>query len=352
MKLISIVGARPQFIKVKPITDQFSKRKINHKLIHTGQHYDYEMSRVFFDQMNIPNPDYNLEIGSSSHGKQTGLMLEKIEEVLIAEKPDFVIVYGDTNSTIAAALAAVKIHIPIVHIEAGLRSFNMTMPEEANRRLTDHISTLLFCPTDQAVKNLYAENIKQGVHKTGDIMYDMFLEAAKLIDKKSKILDSNGLKSKQYLLLTLHRASNVDDSKNLEEILSGTNDLGQKIIFPVHPRTQNQLNKISMSRFPNIHCIKPVSYLDMVNLEKSAKAILTDSGGVQKEAYFAEVPCITLREETEWIETLESGWNILAGSDKNRIKKAWETLNPGGHKNLYGIGDCAKQIADVIFSGQ
>ncbi len=349
MKIVSVVGARPQFIKVNPIIEQLNKVDICHRLIHTGQHYDYEMSRIFFDQMNIPVPDYNLEVGSYSHGKQTGLMLQQIEEILLKEKPDFVLVYGDTNSTLAAALAAVKLHFRIAHVEAGLRSFNMSMPEEVNRRITDHISTILFCPTENAVFNLKNENISKGLFNVGDIMFDAFLNASEISQQKSDILQKINVASKNYLLLTIHRAENVDVIEKLNNIIEAIGSRQETFIFPVHPRTKKQLAKLNMTEFKNIHCIEPVGYLDMVCLEKNANIILTDSGGVQKEAYFSKVPCITLREETEWIETLEKGWNTLVGSDKNEINSALDNLTcPTVYDNLYGDGNCAEKITAVL----
>ncbi|HOK80418.1 MAG TPA: UDP-N-acetylglucosamine 2-epimerase (non-hydrolyzing) [bacterium] len=323
MKLLSIVGARPQFIKVKPLVDEFNKKGIQHILVHTGQHYDYEMSQVFFDQLKIPLPDYNLGVGSHSHGKQTGLMLEKIEEVLLKEMPDMVIVYGDTNSTLAGALSAVKLKIPVAHIEAGLRSFRMDMPEEANRVITDRISTILFCPTQTAVENLRKEGITKNVFLVGDVMYDVFLESQKLLSSRTILNDLN-LKPKNYLLLTIHRQENTDNLENLKSIFLALKDVNQKVLFPVHPRTKKAIEKIAdfeISELKNFQMIEPVSYLDMLVLEKNADKILTDSGGIQKEANWFGIPCLILRNETEWVELLVAGNAALTGSNQMVIKK-------------------------------
>ncbi len=334
MKIISIVGARPQFIKVAPVSRaivELNKKEgreiIRDILIHTGQHYDYEMSEIFFKELEIKEPDYHLGVGSGSHGYQTGEMLRKLEEVLMKEKPDIVMVYGDTNSTLAGALAASKLHIRVAHVEAGLRSFNRAMPEEINRVLTDHISDLLFCPTETAVKNLHNEGIVKGVYNVGDVMHDSILFNVKIAEKKSGILKElnlmNGSSVKDYALATVHRQENTDDPEKLSSIFDALSEIASKqmrVILPMHPRTRRCLG--SSSLYDSITIIKPVSYLDMLLLEKNAKMILTDSGGVQKEAYFFKVPCITLREETEWVETVESGWNVLAGRDGKKIIEA------------------------------
>lgn len=351
MKIASIVGARPQFIKVKPIVDELMKTKIRHILIHTGQHYDYEMSKIFFDELDIPEPDYNLEVGSDTHGKQTALMLEKIEKILLKEKPKLAIVYGDANSTLAGALAAVKLNLAVAHIEAGLRSYRMDMPEEVNRALTDRISKFLFCPTKTAVENLKKEGIKKRVYLVGDVMYDVFLKSQNLLNK-SKILSELNLEPKSYFLLTVHRQENTDNIKNLKSILFALKRIKEKIIFPVHPRTQKVLKKndsFKMKDFKNILFIKPISYLDIIVLEKNAKKIITDSGGVQKEAYFLKVPCITLRQETEWLETLNYKWNILAGIDKEKIVKLIKSHVPNStQKNIFGNGKAAEKIIKVL----
>jgi UDP-GlcNAc3NAcA epimerase len=318
MKIVTNVGARPQFIKAAALSRKL--RQVHTEiLVHTGQHYDANMSDIFFRELEIAPPDYNLGIGSGPHGEQTGLMLAAIERVILAEKPDWVLVYGDTNSTLAGALAAAKCHIPVAHVEAGLRSFNRLMPEEINRVLTDHVSNLLFCPTQTAVDNLAVEGIIQGVHLVGDIMYDGLLWAVERVQKWSDILERLQIKEKSYLLATVHRAENTDDPERLSNILTAFDNLDEPLIFPTHPRTRVRLQAINWRPRPHIQLIEPVGYLDMVNLTNQARLILTDSGGLQKEAYWLGVPCVTLRDETEWIETVESGWNIVVGANPNRI---------------------------------
>lgn len=342
MRIVTVVGARPQFIKMAPVSRELRKY-FDEIVIHTGQHYDYEMDKIFFEQLNIPKPDYYLEVGSGTHGYQTGEMLKRIEKVLLKENPDLVLVYGDTNSTLAGALAAAKLHIKVAHIEAGLRSFDKKMPEEVNRVLTDHISNFLFAPTETAVKNLHNEGIKEGVYLTGDVMYDALLYNIKIARKNSNILKELGLKSKEYLLATVHRAENTDNRKSLENIIEAFIESGELIVFPAHPRTQKYLKAYKLlkklEKVGNVLLIPPVGYLDMLVLEENARKILTDSGGVQKEAYFLKVPCITLRERTEWVETVEDGWNILVGADKEKILNAIREFNPNGKVYTYKFGD-------------
>ncbi|MDK2870631.1 MAG: UDP-GlcNAc3NAcA epimerase [Pyrococcus sp.] len=353
MKVVTVVGARPQFVKMAPVS-RVLRGYFDEIVIHTGQHYDYEMNRVFFEQLNIPEPDYYLGVGSGTHGYQTGEMLKRIEGVLVKEKPDLVLVYGDTNSTLAGALAAVKLHIKVAHVEAGLRSFDRRMPEEVNRVLTDHVSDYLFAPTETAVKNLHNEGIKEGVYLTGDVMYDALLYNIEIARKNSKILKELGLRPKSYLLATVHRAENTDDKDRLESIVSAFVESGEEIVFPVHPRTVKFLRVYGLyeglERADNVILTKPVGYLDMLMLEKNAKKILTDSGGVQKEAYFLKVPCITLRERTEWVETVEDGWNVLVGADKEKILRAVREFEPSGETYTYKFGDgrASEKIAEVI----
>ncbi|MBU4138641.1 MAG: UDP-N-acetylglucosamine 2-epimerase (non-hydrolyzing) [Euryarchaeota archaeon] len=312
MKIVSIVGARPQFIKCAPLSREL--RKVHHEiLVHTGQHYDHDMSDIFFEELNIPKPDYNLGIGSGSHGEQTGKMLTEIEKVLLKEKPDLVLVYGDTNSTLAGALAAVKLHIRVAHVEAGLRSFDRNMPEEINQVLTDHISDILFCPTQTAVDNLSKEGITQGVHLVGDVMLDALEYNKTVAEKKSKILEVLGLKKDKYLVITIHRPSNTDSRENLNNIIKALREIGEAVVFPVHPRTKKFLQEYGLDFPANVRLMDPLGYLDMLKLMAGARKILTDSGGIQKEAYMLGVPCVTLRENTEWVETLEGGWNVLVG---------------------------------------
>ncbi len=353
MKIATIVGARPQFIKMAPVSKELRKC-CDEIVIHTGQHYDYEMNDVFFKDLNIPKPDYNLGVGSGTHGYQTGEMLKRIEKVLMNEKPDLVLVYGDTNSTLAGALAAVKLHIPVAHVEAGLRSFDRRMPEEINRVVTDHISDILFAPTKTAVSNLRKEGIEKGVYLVGDVMVDALLENIKIAERKSKILEKLGIKSKEYLLVTVHRPENTDNKKKLKSIIDALIDSGEKIVFPAHLRTLKALQKYNLldtiNKSKNITIIKPVGYLDMLVLEKNAKKILTDSGGVQKEAYILKVPCITLRESTEWVETLEDGWNVLVGSNNEKILNAIRNFEPSveNHANRFGDGRTANKIVGSI----
>jgi UDP-N-acetylglucosamine 2-epimerase len=309
------------------------------------------MSDIFFEELNIPKPDYNLNIGSDSHGKQTGEMLSAIDELLLKEKPDYALVYGDTNSTLAGALAASKLHIPVAHVEAGLRSFNRKMPEEINRVLTDHISTLLFAPTETAVKNLSNEGITAGVHNVGDVMYDATLYNIEIAEQRSKILDILGIKPQNYCLATVHRAENTDNRQNLENILKAFKLSKKTIVFPLHPRTKNKIKEHNLEELlaGNIKVIEPVGYLDMLILEKYADKILTDSGGVQKEAYFMKIPCITMRTETEWVETVEAGWNIIVDTD---IEKIVSLLNlftrPGISPALYGDGNACFKIMQEL----
>ena len=354
MKVVSVVGARPQFIKAAPVGKALRAAGHTEVLVHTGQHYDDEMSAVFFRELEIPEPDYNLGVGSGPHGWQTGQMLMRIEEVLMAEKPDWVLVYGDTNSTLAGALAAVKLHIPLAHVEAGLRSFNREMPEEHNRVLTDHCSDLLFCPTQTAVDNLAREGITQGVHLVGDTMYDAVLQFSEIARQRSTILQDLGLKPRGYLLATIHRPYNTDVPENLRNILTAFLETGEPIVFPVHPRTRREIDQLNGVANPDFNCnvkmIEPVGYLDMLVLEQSARAILTDSGGVQKEAYFFSVPCVTLRPDTEWVETVDAGWNVVVGASREAIVKAVSNCGLGQRtpSQIFGDGRAAKRVVHLL----
>ncbi len=325
MKIVSVVGARPQFIKLSGLSKQLRK-KHQEIILHTGQHYDDELSEVFFSELSIPEPGYNLGIGSAEHGEQTGRMLKGIEEVLLFEKPDWVVVYGDTNSTLAGALAAAKGGIPVAHVEAGLRSFNRSMPEEINRVLTDQVSSLLFCPTKTSVRNLRKEGIAKGVHLVGDVMYDSLRQHIGRAEKISGIMKKLKLSKKAFLLMTVHRAENTDVKENLRRIAEILCGLNERTVFPIHPRTQKALSRFDLleklkSR-GHLLLVNPASYLDMLVLEKNARCVLTDSGGVQKEAFFLKTPCLTLRENTEWVETLRKGSNKLVGLSKNRVLAA------------------------------
>jgi len=353
-KVVTIVGARPQFIKAATISRELQKAGVNEKIIHTGQHFDDNMSQIFFDEMDIPKPDYNLNIHSLSHGAMTGRMIEEIEEILIQEKPDCIIVYGDTNSTLAGALAAQKLHIPIAHVEAGLRSFNMKMPEEVNRILTDRISNLLFCPTENAIKNLKNEgfdNFTCSVIRSGDVMQDAALYYEKKADEKSSIIKSLTLDHSKYILCTIHRQENTDDLVRLKSIISSLNELSKnyKIVLPIHPRTKNIIKDLPIHL--NFEPISPVGYFDMIQLIKHCEFVITDSGGLQKEAFFFKKFCITTRDETEWIELVENGFNVVVGAEQEKIlSEAIKIVNKSANfdLDLYGKGKASRIIAYEI----
>ena len=351
MKIISIVGARPQFIKLAPLSKKLRKHH-EELIIHTGQHFDHEMSDLFFNQLQIPNPDYNLGISGGDHGEQTGTMLISLENVVSREEPDLILVFGDTNTTLAGSLVAVKLGIKTIHIEAGLRSFNRSMPEEINRIVSDHVSDFLFAPTSTAMKNLKKEGLYSKSHLTGDIMVDSLLGNIERIKNGFNILEDLNLKADNYYLLTLHRPYNVDDQENLALILQKLSKLNEKIIFPVHPRTRQIINKNGMDIPKNILLIKPASYLNFINLEVNSKKIITDSGGIQKEAYILKKPCITLRSETEWVETVEAGWNLLLNPVKEtKLAEKIESFEPcGSYKDLFGenVADKMVELIDGI----
>lgn len=358
MKLLHIIGARPQFIKYFPVQramDQARRRKasLTSVLVHTGQHYDYKMSQVFFDELGIRPPDHHLETGSGNHGHQTALVLQKTEDVLLKEKPDIVVVYGDTNSTLGGALAAAKLHIPVAHVEAGLRSYNKAMPEEINRVLTDHLSTYLFCPSQVAVDNLAAEGIPPDARRpasitptvsiVGDVMYDLLLHALAIAKEKSKILEHLNIRPGQYNLLTLHRAENTDDPDRLDAVIDFVNDVTPEIpvLFPMHPR-MTRAYAASRKRFKNnIRIIEPLGYFDLLMALQNATCLLTDSGGMQKEAYWLQVPCITLRDQTEWVETVQDGWNVLW----HNYRKGYR---PRTNTRAYGDGHAAEKIIEML----
>lgn len=350
MKILSVVGARPQFIKAAPVCRALRRAGIEEVLLHTGQHYDPGMSDVFFAELDIPTPQYNLGVGSGSHAVQTAAMLTGIEQALLAERPDYLLIYGDTNSTLAGALAAAKLGVPVAHVEAGLRSYNRTMPEEINRVVADSLSTLLFCPTAVAEANLAREGITCGVHVVGDVMYDAVLTSASCAEEvASGLLSRLGVESGGYLLATVHRASNTDDPANLAAILSALSDCGETVIFPMHPRTRLAIEAAGIATGSNVRVIEPVSYIEMLALEKHARMILTDSGGVQKEALWLQVPCVTMRDETEWVETVELGWNTLTGTDPARILAAIAAPPPqNAPPPVYGDGHAAEKIARMM----
>jgi len=349
--IATIVGARPQFIKCAPVSRELRKT-FDEILIHTGQHYDYNMSQAFFDELNIPEPDFNLEIGSGNHGEQTGKMLIELEKVLLQIKPNLVLIYGDTNSTMAGALVAAKLQIPVAHIEAGLRSFNRQMPEEINRIVADSLSNYLFAPTQTAVNHLLNEGYRDQIHLVGDVMYDAFLYNCQIAEKSEK-LEQLAVRSKQYYLATVHRPQNTDDPKILSALLHSLEELNLPTLFPIHPRTRNLMKQFGiMINNPQLRLIEPVGYLDMLALEKHARLILTDSGGVQKEAYFAGVPCLVLRPETEWVELVEHGWAKLIGNDFSRIPEAIEGFNDFQctTTDIFGNGQASLKIAEILKS--
>lgn len=353
IRVCTIVGARPQFIKAAVVSRAFRDLCgiVTEELVHTGQHYDHGMSEVFFDELDIPRPDHHLGIGGGSHGQNTGRMIERIEALLVETSPDFVLLYGDTDSTLAGAVAAVKLHIPVAHVEAGLRSFNRHMPEEINRILTDHVSTLLFTPTALATANLTQEGIApEKVHQSGDVMFDAALYYAALSEQKSDVLTRLGLEPKAFALATIHRAGNTDDSVRFRDIFSGLAASPMPIVLPLHPRTRKKIASYGLAVPDTVRIVEPVGYLDMVALEKNAVVVLTDSGGVQKEAYFHGIPCITMRDETEWVELVEAGANILVGADSVRIASALTAFRPAVDSNLgfYGEGEAGVKIVGVM----
>jgi len=359
-KILSVVGARPQFIKAAAVSRVLRvTRGMREVLVHTGQHYDHGMSGVFFRELGIPRPDRNLGIGSGGHGAQTGRMLEALEHAIVKEKPDWVLVYGDTNSTLAGALAAAKLKVPVAHVEAGLRSWNRAMPEEVNRVVADHVSDLLFAPTRTAVANLRREGIaRDKIVETGDVMYDAALHYGRQAERASRMLKKLGLEERGFVLATVHRAENTDDPRRLTAIFSALSRLARDVavVVPVHPRTRKALARTGWRPGAQLRAIDPVGYLDMVMLEKHARLIATDSGGVQKEAYFYRVPCATLRTETEWVELVDAGWNRLvppfAAADIYRTLRRMlaSFRRPRAASALYGAGDAARRIARALRS--
>lgn len=353
IKVLTIVGARPQFIKAAAVSRAIQKagvERICEVMVHTGQHYDENMSQVFFDELNIPVPKYNLEISGGTHGVMTGRMLEAVEQVLLEEKPDWVLIYGDTNSTLAGALAASKLHIPVAHVEAGLRSFNMRMPEEINRILSDRVSTLLLCPTQIAVQNLSREGLTTGVHNVGDVMYDAALFYRERATQLSSIKARLNLEDRGFALATCHRAENTDDPQRLSEIMSALAEISAElpVVLPLHPRTRKLLDDHGLAHYlKSLIVVEPLAFLDMIALEQSARIILTDSGGVQKEAFFYGVPCLTMRDETEWVETVDLGWNTLVGASREKIIEGFRQLKSVNQQILerpYGDGTASEEV--------
>ncbi|NHN59147.1 MULTISPECIES: non-hydrolyzing UDP-N-acetylglucosamine 2-epimerase [Halorussus] len=350
MKVLTVVGARPQFVKAAAVSREL-RRDHEEVLVHTGQHYDEEMSDVFFEELGIPEPDDNLGVGSDSHGAQTAEMIVGLEELVETEEPDAVLVYGDTNSTLAAAVAASKLDTDLAHVEAGLRSFNREMPEEVNRVLTDHAADLLFAPSRRAVENLREESVPGAVHDTGDVMYDAVLWARDRAADHSTVLDEHGVEPGEYVLATVHRAGNTDDPKKLAAILDALAGDPREVVLPAHPRTVDRMKEYGLyeEAEERLTLTDPAGYLDFVRLQDCADVVATDSGGVQKEAFFLDTPVVTMREETEWRETVEAGWNTLAGADEEAIRRALATADPPDAKpRPYGDGDAAAEIARLL----
>jgi UDP-N-acetylglucosamine 2-epimerase len=348
MKVISIVGARPEFVQATPVSRAL-RRRHTEVLVHTGQHYDYRMSRLFFEQLDLPKPDYNLGIGSGSHGRQTGEMLTALEEVIVAERPDWVIVRGDTNSTLAGALAAAKLRVPLAHIEAGERSFNRDMPEELNRLVADRVSDVLFCISSDAAHNLAVEGVTHGVYFVGDVMLDAVRHLALQAACTSQVPEDLGLSASEYILATVHRASNTDDARHLTNIVTAFNEFDRPVVFPVHPRARQAIDTLGLTFGSHVRVIPPVGYLDMLALEQGAEAIVTDSGGVTREAYFLGVRCITLRDETEHVGTVRAGWNILVGTNPERIVRAIRDFHPSTQRPpIFGDGGAAERIVRIL----
>lgn len=352
IKILTVVGARPNLIKIAPLFWEFKKHlKIKAILVHTGQHYDYEMSQVFFEDLDIPKPNYNLGVGSGSHATQTAQAMIELEKVFKKEKPNWVVVVGDVNSTLAAAIVAVKLHLPVAHLEAGPRMFDKSIPEEVNRILTDHLADMNFCPTKSSARNLKKEGIGESAYFTGDTMYEAFLHLRKAVRKKeANVLEKFSLSPKKYILLTLHRPANVDNALKFKDIMEKIIKTRENIIFPIHPRTKKQLKGIiddlrQLNDFKNIHFIDPISYTEFVVLEKNAKKICTDSGGVQKEAYWLKVPCITILDSQGWPELHKDGWNLLVGSDTKKIFTGIRNFNPKKpQRKHFGDGTAARKM--------
>lgn len=348
MKIVSIVGARPEFIQGSPVSRAL---RPHHQeiLIHTGQHYDYKMSQAFFDELEIPAPNYNLEVGSGQHGQQTAQILSRLEEVLLQEQPDLVIIRGDTNSTLAGAIAASKLHIPLAHIEAGERSYDRRMPEEINRVVSDSISNMHFCVSKAAIHNLAKEGVTDCVHWVGDVMYDAMIFNRPIAYRNSNMVESLGLERGGYALVTVHRAANTDDPIRLGQIVNILNNAPEPVVFPAHPRTRKALTHLGAAFAPHVCVIDPVSYFDMIVLEDNARLIATDSGGVQREAYFLGKPCLTLRDETEWTETVTTGWNRLMPLELNTVLEAWQNFTPPTEQPpIFGDGKAGEKIARLI----
>lgn len=361
-KILTVIGARPQFIKAAPVSKQFlnSEGVCREILVHTGQHYDWEMSEVFFQQLGLRKPHYHLGVGSQTHARQTGTMLARLEEVILAEGPDAVLVYGDTNSTLAGALCAAKLNLPVAHVEAGLRSYKKSMPEEINRVLTDHMSNWLFVPTKQGMANLQKEGLEEGVHLVGDVMLDTALLVQEVLSRQKPICERFGVSPESYAVATVHRAENTDNPSNLQDLLIGLAQLPIAVLMPTHPRTRHAMTThgIDVKSLDNIRFCEPLGYLEISDLIAHSKLVLTDSGGLQKEALFHGKPCVTLREETEWTETVESGWNMLSGSDPAAILDSASMQMHANHRppfrelcdQYYGGGKASERIVSALIA--
>ncbi|MEH2706409.1 UDP-GlcNAc3NAcA epimerase [Bradyrhizobium japonicum] len=351
-RIISVVGARPQFVKAAVVAHAFAaKADVDHYIVHTGQHFDGNMSDVFFAELQIPAPRYRLAVHGLSHGAMTGRMLEQIESIFLTERPEAVVVYGDTNSTLAGALAAVKLHIPVAHVEAGLRSANRAMPEEINRIATDHVSDVLFTPNETALRQLLLEGLSESsIENVGDVMFDACLRYGASAEKKFDPKDY-GLECSGFTLATIHRAENTDDRTRLAGIFEGLRRSGRPVLLPLHPRTRDKLTDYQLAVPSNVTILDPVGFMTMLQLERYASCIATDSGGVQKEAFFMRKPCVTMRDETEWTELVESGWNTLVGADPDRISSAIrEARGPTVWPNFYGDGHASEKVVERVLS--
>ena len=349
MRVVTVVGARPQFVKAAAVSRAMAGSGIEELLVHTGQHYDEAMSAAFFDELDIPPPSHHLSVGSGLHGQQTGAMMQGIEEVVVAERPDAVLVYGDTNSTLAGALVAAKLHVPVAHVEAGLRSFDRTMPEEINRIVTDHVSDHLYCPSPVAVGNLAREGIERGVHVVGDVMFDVLQRELAMLGDANPVADEVGCADADYVLVTIHRPGNTDDPARLAQILDALDRIaatGTHVVWPVHPRTQG---RVTAGPSPHVHLVPPAPYRSTMALLRGARCVVTDSGGLQKEAYWMSTPCITVRPSTEWTETVDLGWNTLVDADAERISSLVASAAPGhGTLDAYGDGHTAGRIVTLV----
>lgn len=351
MRVLSVIGARPQFVKAALLSAELAKRGIQEILVHTGQHYDREMSDVFFEELQLPAPQYHLGVGGGGHGAQTGEMLKRLEPIVQREKPDWLLVYGDTNSTLAGALTGAKLHVPVAHVEAGLRSFNRTMPEEINRIVADHVAELLLVPNAHSAKQLAQEGITRGVRVVGDLMVDLAMQVAATLPQHPPVLGRFGVQPRGYCVATIHRASNTDDRATFRRLLEGLRGTDRPIVFPVHPRTREIARAEGAGEGDNLILCEPLPYAQMLALLSRSATLFTDSGGLQKEAFVLKIPCVTLREETEWLDTLEDGWNVLAGSDPKKIVDASRRLIPVRQGTPFGDGNAAKSIVDALAYG-